>query len=175
MRGFSLVELLVVLVLIGMVASLAIQGGSQMILMQEKLERAHVRTLNNARANYWFRINVSSAIPVPEASPVLSYETLEFFTAAPLFGQLGDVVPVKWQLLAVGSSLQLVYEQLPHEPIIVREWPGGSGSFDMPPMQDGQWLPNRITLSVDSPLGSEKLVVAITGHKTPLGDFRVLN
>ncbi len=177
--GFSLIEVLVVLIIVAMVSTLAIEGGGNMMIMKQRLLSAQAKNIRQSLVNDWFRDSVLAMYPLPEHKPEFTRLHLRYTTTQPIFGEAGQPTQVVWRLAAEGVYVVLYYQQQGQEEVVMRRWYNAEGFFEVQLKAEDDWLPEVITLNMSSGSGDyttfEQILAAYSGPLKPLPDFRVLD
>lgn len=173
-RGVSLVEVLVVLIILGLVSTLALSGGSNALLMKQKLQNAADKSFNDSLVNYWLRTTIESAYPLPEYPMAFDHAKLQFVTQKPLLGR-EKISLVTWSLAVQGKYVVLSYSEAGQD-IMVRRWLDAEASFEFNFSDDKDIFPELIALEVNyfAPFGrrDEKVLVRYHGPTTYPVDYR---
>lgn len=182
-RGFTLLEMLVVLVITGMVTSLLMGGLLQVMRLQAHFESEAFNTQLGAMHRDWFRQTVNGLIPDhPHGLHLFRGEArqLQGLTLSPLDLPEGTMAPFAWSLAFDRSrdETSLRYG-LSDAPATIISWTGNSGSFEYidtegnshdtwPPFL-GQWpqLPSAIRLKTGERGEAEMLIAVPKGPLAP--------
>lgn len=178
-KGFTLLEMLVVVILTGMVSALLFQGLQQVFRLDTHMGRELFNTQERAMYTQWFRQSVNGMIPDSEGGKNRfrgSEREFAGLTIAPVNAATEALLAFSWRLRfdpGTGRT-QLAYG--PAEgALVVMDWQGNSGRFVYVDRNDkhhaawppspGKWpqLPRAIYLETLDPL-EKRLVVA-----APLG------
>lgn len=106
MRGFSLLETIVTLVVVAMIVGLLMQALTQSLNLRSRLLRHQSTSLVAGLQEQWFRESVSAAVAdLPDAlgAPAGSSRSLELLTVRPL-GDSGALDRIRWSLHAAGNG-----------------------------------------------------------------------
>lgn len=161
-RGFTLLEILVVLLITGLVTTLLMQGLDQVFRLQRHFGVELFNSQQGAMQANWFRETVNGLVPdYPNGDHLFKGDAEQFtgITSAPLDGLAGRQIPfaVRLQFDPRRDETGLRYG-LDEESPAVLSWPGQSGKFvyidstgerhDRWPPFLGQWpqLPRAISL-----------------------------
>ncbi|HAQ26198.1 MAG TPA: hypothetical protein DCQ80_09570 [Pseudomonas sp.] len=186
-RGFTLLEMIVVLLIVSLVSALLMQGFLYMASVYGVVERRQKVQQGNQLAGGWLSDSVRGLVNgIDGASWIVRSEapfagTEEGFDGIGLvaLSTAGGVVrplKVEWHLESEASgALALVYseqriERDDADRFVVRRWSRGRGRFSY--LSEGQWhdrfpvgdkkdsvLPQAIRLDVDSPRAPLQLVI----------------
>src|SRR5574340_357904 len=171
--GFTLLEMLVVLILVGMITMLLLQGLQQVSRLQSRFGVEIFNTQQGAMHTAWFRQTVNGLMPdYPDGNHKFRGEQRRFdgLTLSPLNAPEGNLLPFTWSLRfdpQRGETL-LQYGVENGAPAI-KAWRGNSGRFayldakgalhDSWPPFLGKWpqLPSAIRLEIE---GEERVIMA---------------
>lgn len=109
-RGFTVVEMLVVLIIISMALTLGFQSLGQWQIAEATLDRMSATTRARALVSVWWSDSVRGLTAVDERPFRGDARSLDGLTLAPVFGQSGTMTPTRWSLVddpETGLSLQL--------------------------------------------------------------------
>lgn len=175
--GFTLVEMLVVLIIVGMVSGMLFDGAAQLMSMQARLERQLTAVRGDALHADWLRQLVQGIQPdYPGGKQIFKGSVREFsgLTTTPLSAGYGALQPFTVTLTrdAANGRMLLAYGQ-GSETSLLLSWTGGRGGLrylddrgsaheDWPP-PSGLWsqLPRAITLEGERD-GTPWLIAAAT-------------
>ncbi len=183
-RGFTLLEMLVVLILTGMITGILMQGLHQVFRLQTHFSRELFNTQQGEMYTEWFRQSVNGLMPdYADGKHKFKGSQREFsgMTLSPLNMAAETLVPFVWRLRFAPKTgqTQLQYGSADDAPAVLA-WRGNSGQFvyfdangephdDWPPLL-GKWpqLPKAIYLenrNTDEP----RIIVAVPkGLENPL-------
>jgi general secretion pathway protein J len=160
--GFTLVEMLVVLLMVGMVSGLLFDGAAQLMAMQARLERQLTRLRGEALRADWLRQVVQGLQPdYADGKQIFKGSPRGFsgLTTNPLSASYGALQPFAVTLTheAADDSMRLSYGS-GSKATVLMSWPGGRGrlsymddlgkTHEAWPPRLGLWpqLPRAITL-----------------------------
>ena len=129
MRGFSLLEAIVTLVVVSLIVTVLMQALAQSLDMRERLVRHQRQARTAALQEQWFRDTVASSLSdLPDALGHLRGDThrLEVLTPVPLLGE--GMARVRWEVIKTDDGLALGYSG-----------PGWSGVVVQGPLQDARF------------------------------------
>ena len=176
-QGISLIEVLVVLIILGLVSTLAMSGGANALLMKQKLQNASVKSVNDSLVNSWLRRTFESAYPIPEHPPTFTHSKIEFVSQNPILSP-GSVKQVTWALSVVDQHVVLTYQE-GSESIAIKRWLDAEASFKFVYKNERHVIPSLVILEVDylTPFGRQNDAVLIShlGLKRFPQDFRQMS
>ena len=109
-RGFSLLEVIVTLVVVSLIVTVLMQALAQSLDMRERLVRHQRQARTAALQEQWFRDTVASSLSdLPDALGHLRGDTqrLEVLTPVPLLGE--GMARVRWEVIDTGDGPALGY------------------------------------------------------------------
>lgn len=131
-RGFTLLEMLVVLVLLGLISTLLLQGFVYIINLRLRV-LTHLDDLQRGTLQeYWFRSTTAAILAdYQEGKYIFKGNQREFsgLTAAPLDASVGSLSPFAWQLQYKNSITTLSYRKNDDEYWEIAHWAGDKGAF----------------------------------------------
>lgn len=183
-RGFTLLEMLVVLILTGMITAILMQGLHQVFWLQTHFDRELYDTQQGEMYTDWFRQSVNGLMPDYNDGKHKFKGTereLSGMTLSPLNTATEALVPFVWRLRfePKAGQTQLVYGSEENAPVVL-SWRGNSGRFayfdanskshDLWPPALGKWpqLPNAIYLEYLNADESRVIVAVPKGLENPL-------
>jgi general secretion pathway protein J len=185
-KGFTLIEILVVLVITGFIVTLLLQSLQQVFFLQKHFGHEIFYTQRGAMYADWFRQSINSLMPdYKEGKHKFSgdYRRMSGLTLAPLAQEAGALAPFVWRLEFDLSSGQtgLYYgnEVEKDSALPLLAWLGNDGRFiytdakneahDSWPPFLGAWpqLPSSITLESGSGERLRLIVAAPRSADTP--------
>lgn len=183
-RGFTLLEMLVVLVLTGFITTILFEGLSQTFRLQQHFGVEMFNTQQGAMRSDWFRQSINGLMPDHEDGRNKfkgDERRMSGLTTAPLTPESVGLAPLTWQLRFDPESgeTRLHYGAENDAPAILA-WPGNSGRFvyldnkgeahDTWPPFLGNWpqLPNAIYLEAKRSDEPYTLVAVPKGLDNPL-------
>lgn len=183
-KGFTLLEMLVVLILTGMITGILAQGLHQTFLLQTHFGRELFNTQQGEMYTTWFRQSVNGLMPdYEDGKHKFKGSAQEFsgMTLAPLNAATETLSSFVWRLEFDPQSgqTQLKYGAGGEAPVVLN-WPGNSGRFvyfdgnDEPhetwPPFLGKWpqLPKVIYLESQNSTEPRIFVASPKGLESPL-------
>lgn len=183
-RGFTLVEILVVMIITGFIVTILLQSLQQVFRLQTHFGNEIFHTQNGAMYADWFRQSINGLMPdYPDGKHRFQGERRQMsgLTLSPLGLENNAITPFTWRLEfepRTGQSGLYYGNGKPGEPILT--WEGNSGNFSYldekneaheswPPFL-GKWpqLPTAIYLESGA-AEQRRLIVAVPrGPDTPL-------
>ena len=185
-RGFTLVEVLVVLMLTGMIAVLLLQMMTILFRGYDQIGRIQGEVSLNSMRNGWFRdsINALAASLDEEFSFAGTPAQMTGFTMAPLVSRQGKLTMMAWEIRYKAKGTELWYAETGLEPALIGQWPDSelrfayrgqnSGWMDTWPPADlpAGVLPYRIKLNIADDGGDRDVFAAIKVRRTGRYDYR---
>ena len=171
-RGLTLVEMLVVIVLVSMVATLLVQGLGNAMALYQRINADQYQRYHESMVLGWFRGVVSAAVPnqVGEERFIGEKEKLRLASYQPLLSEQAVNGSIEWSISAsqpyalnyqeAGEILHLplhtsqrpYFEYLDEEDRWHASWPVQKDTFN---------LPKAVRLS----LGEREVTVALRSHR----------
>jgi len=184
-KGFTVIEMLVVLILVGLLTTLLMQGFSYVLGLRirflDQLDRQRVGALQM----HWFRQVCMTLSPdQPDGEWVFSGEDrlLRGLTLSPLQGGYGAPSPVTLKIENREGQLILQYTSGKGEPLEIGRWQSHEGGFHYLD-DEGDWhrqwppsletresphqLPRGILLAVEDVRGPKVWCVSLSGQRDP--------
>jgi general secretion pathway protein J len=173
-RAFTLVEMLVVMVLIGLLVTLLMQGFGYAMGIYQRVVQRQYSAYSETMMYQWMESTLGAQIAARPKDRGLEGDQNQVSTYSfrPLVASPGLKTLVNWQLESTGG-------QLGQTSFVVRSWPSAAGEFEYL-ADDGSWhsqwpvekttapaLPEAVRLVIR--LGSDQLnyVVAVETRKRP--------
>lgn len=189
-RGFTLLEMLVVLILTGMITGILMQGLHQVFRLQTHFGWELFNTQQGEMYTEWFRQSVNGLMPdYDDGKNKFKGSQREFsgITLAPLNTAADALMPFVWKLRFDPKSGQtlLQYGSSDDAPVVLA-WRGNSGRFvyfdanneahDVWPPLLGKWpqLPKAVYLENQSPDEPRVIVAVPKALENPLPRLRDL-
>jgi general secretion pathway protein J len=147
-RGLTLLEMLAVLVLVGLISTLLLQGLSFVLQLRGRLLNEIALLRDGALQEYWFRSTTAGAIPDDVLTPEHTFHGdahgFSGLTLASLDDDPGVPVPFAWRLDEHRGDFSLSYQGRDDKPQEILRWRGQRGEFrylDAAGQWQDQWPP----------------------------------
>ncbi len=183
-RGFTLLEMLVVLILTGMITTILMQGLHQVFQLQTRFGRELFNTQQGEMYTEWFRQSVNGLMPDNADGRNKfkgSQRAFGGLTLSPLDTATEALLPFTWRLRFEPKTGQTQLQYGPDDDApAVLAWPGNSGRFvyfdanneahDAWPPFLGKWpqLPKAIYLETQNSDAPRIIVAVPKGLEDPL-------
>lgn len=155
MKGFTLLEMMVVLVLVSLITVLLMQGFSFVVGLQERIRNQLVLIQELELREQWFRIVVRShhrGRAVDQAPFIGEPNEMSGLVLQALVGGTGMPTKVTWRLERQGLESVLSYQEAELEPVRIMAWSDEAPEFRFldasgtlneywPPRTEGNSLP----------------------------------
>ena len=178
-RAFTLIEMLVVMVIIGLLVTVIMQGFGYSLGMYQRVVKLQNDVYTDVLAYNWLRSTLGASVAARPKNKGLEGNAVEVVTETyqPLVAVQGLKTRVVWTLVQDPESLRLEYRE-GSAIFTVYSWPQASGRWEY--MDDkkswhSKWplaetelpsLPNAIRLQVFKQQEEFNYVVIINGRKT---------
>lgn len=152
--GFTLLEVLVVLVIMGLLSTLLLEGFSFVLTLRVRLLSQLQDVQQSALQEYGFRNSTAALVPDYYNGKNLfqgSEHELSGLTMAPLEASIGELLPFAWQIQHQQGMTTLRYRKSDGEYWEIAHWPGEEGKFlyqDEEGQWHSQWPPHSFSTSV---------------------------
>lgn len=166
-KAFTLVEMLVVMVIVGLLITVIMQGFGYSMGMYQRVIRTQKNAYSEVLAYNWLRSTLGSQVAARPKDRGLegSADSLSTYTFEPLLDQPGLKTRVNWRLLQSGTEVSLEYRE-GNTTFVVYRWPDSRGQFEYLDAK-GQWINHWPAEKSDSPPLPESVRVLIaTGKET---------
>lgn len=191
--GFTLLEVLVVLVIIGLLSTLLLEGFSFVLDLRFRLLTQLQDVQQSALQEYGFRSSTAALVPDYHNGKHLfqgNAHELSGLTLAPLEASIGEVLPFAWQIQHQEGMTTLRYRKSDGDYWEVAHWPGEEGRFlyqDEAGKWYPQWPPQSFTATSPPQLPSLILlqgqrrqtpmtwIVSLTDNNITVSDMRLQN
>lgn len=186
-RGFTLVEVLVVLALTGMIAVLLLQMMTVLLRGHDQVGRIQSQLLTDTMRFHWFRDSIGhmAASLDEEFGFVGSHSSFSGYTMAPLLAQQGKLTKVSWEIRSMSDGPGLWYQEAGAAPMLIGRWPYADDlSFEYRGQRSAwlsNWpagdlpagvLPYRIKLSIRSESETRDVYAAVDVRRVARFDYR---
>jgi general secretion pathway protein J len=197
-RGFTLLEMMVVLVIISLITVLLMQGFSFIAGLQERIRQQLSFTQEIELREQWFRLVVRSYHRGRKADQA-SFEgrpnEMSGIVLQPLNGDVGVPTQVTWRIEQQGSDSFLYYQEAQNAPVkmmswakeipefryidtngnLIKDWPSSNNdnipSFQLNRKTDTTALPRGVALLDTSGEGKLFWYVSISSNTPAVVDF----
>jgi len=182
-QGFTLVEVLVVLVLVSMLSVLLIDGISQVLQIQVRLSERGASMQQQSLEQSWFRRVLHGTIADKEYPFEIKRDRLSGLTLEPLLGQPGVPTPFALSLRVSDGAIALQYSESAYDPVDLAVWDAGGAteSFAFSVVQndgnlgdrwpsrasDDEQLPRGVGLRIPHSEGEQWWQVVLPGRREP--------
>lgn len=139
-KAFTLVEMLVVMVIVGLLITVVMQGFGYSMGMYQRVVRIQKSAYSEVLAYNWLRSTLGSQVAVRPKDRGLegSVDALSTYTYEPLVDQPGLKTRIDWRLIHNGESVSLEYREGSNVFAVYR-WPESTGQFEY--LNDkGEWI-----------------------------------
>jgi general secretion pathway protein J len=168
--GFTLLEMLVVLVLVGLISTLLLQGFSYVLHLRTRFLIHLENAQQGALKEYWFRGTVAAILADYKNGEHIfqgNERQLTGLTIAPLDNVAGVPSTLTWQLQSADGMTILNYQNSRGESWEVARWQGNEGHFSYRAV-DGKWYDQwPPKLGMEPPQLPRLIVLEGIRHQTP--------
>ncbi|MDE0029704.1 MAG: prepilin-type N-terminal cleavage/methylation domain-containing protein [Deltaproteobacteria bacterium] len=154
--GFTMVEMLVVLVLVSLLGTLVIQGTGFFLGQYGAVKRIHRESSLAALRQHWFLSTVAAMVPSRLATRRFTGDDRSFegVTLQPLAARAGQPVRIRWSIdsgrvLYTEGGAQPWTVQSRHDRTLGFQYAGSSGEWHErwpPPHRSGEHIPRMVRL-----------------------------
>ncbi|GGY82532.1 hypothetical protein GCM10011613_29180 [Cellvibrio zantedeschiae] len=164
-RAFTLVEMLVVMVIVGLLITVIMQGFGFSMGMYQRVVRVQKNAYSEVLAYNWLRSTLGSQVAMRPKDRGLEggVSSLSTFTYEPLVEQSGLKTRVEWQLVQSGDAVSLEYRE-GNNTFAVYRWPESTGQFEYQD-EKGQWINRWPAEKSDLPPLPESVRILINSGK----------
>jgi len=192
-RGFTLLEMLVVLVIITLVITLLFQSLAYMVALRSRFLGQLEAVQTGALQEYWFRTSTAGLLADHEdieKPRLFKGQAMRFagLTLAGLDAMPGVPVPFAWELAEEGQNSVLRYLPASGQAWEVARWSGKAEGFAYLG-DEGKWhsqwpptsgleppqLPVAVSLSAQRRQGAFTWVIKLVDLREPRPDFRLMD
>lgn len=172
-RGFTLLEMLVVLVLVGLLSTLLLQGFFYILHLRAGLLVQLSDLQYGALQEHWFRSTIAATVAdYSDGKNIFRGNEHEFsgLTMAPLEASIGMLAPYAWELQSQEGRTTLRYRKGEGDYWEVATWLGERGSFrymDTNGKWYNQWPPQFFSSNIPAQLPT---IILLQGQRrqTPI-------
>lgn len=139
-HGFTLIEMLVVMIIVAMVVTLVVQGFGYSLGLYQRVVKTQSNAYQHAFAYRWFTTTIQSQVAMRPKDRGLEGNQYQFstYTYSPLVGVSGLKTRIVWELETKGDNLVLGYREGTQH-FTVNTWVGAKGQFQYMDMEKN-WL-----------------------------------
>lgn len=139
-RAFTLIEMLVVLVIVGLMATLIVQGFGYSMGLYQRAIKTQRSTYSEVLAYNWLRSSLSAQIAARPKDRGLEGNAVDLstYTYQPLLAQQGIKTRIRWQLVNDDGDVALDYRE-GNQSFRVFTWSGSTAQFEYLDDKD-QWV-----------------------------------
>lgn len=181
-NGFTLLEVLVVLVLVSLIVSLLFQGISHVAALRARILTQLDSQRNGLLQENWLRGVCSAVIIDPnlaEKSFFGNHHEVRGLSLGPLLGSVGVPTPFVLTVESIRGGVVLRYQENDREKLALGEWRASAGELSFldkegkwlpqwPPLAGaGAQLPQAIMLEVMDVKGRQSWVIDVPGDPLP--------
>ena len=141
LRGLTLMEMLVVLVLTSLIATLLLQGTTFLYGSHERVNY-HLKLMQkDILPDSWFRASVAKLVASLDEDAGLSGNANGFkgYSYASVSEQEGKIVRIEWQLNETGQGVELWLAQSGHQNLLTQQWADAQSARFSYMNHDGQY------------------------------------
>ncbi|WP_395338811.1 type II secretion system protein J [Ningiella sp. W23] len=124
-HGFTLLEMMVVLVIVSLITVLMMQGFSFVVGLQDRIRNQLVKTQDTELREQWFRL-VTRSFQRGRQSDNANFSADAFemsgLVLQPLNRGTGLPTKVRWRIEQEGDYSILYYDEAEDEPVVIFEW-----------------------------------------------------
>ena len=147
-RGFTLLELLVVFVISGLIATLVLQGVTFLLGSYSRVATHQTRSVQELMLYSWYRNSIRNLVAGHDPDFFFSGSTTEMhgFTLQPVFGHSGMLTEIVWRIESDGDWLVLRYTENKNQPVEIHRWQADAAVFKYKGEQSGwidAWPPDK--------------------------------
>lgn len=114
-RGFTVVEMLVVLMITGMALALGFQSLAQWQRAEETLQKVLADNRSSSLTAHWWQDSVRAATPTEEIAFRGEANYIRLMSLAPVFASQGGATPMEWKIVNEGSQAFLELKEFDRE------------------------------------------------------------
>lgn len=138
-KAFTLVEMLVVMVIVGLLITVIMQGFGYSMGLYQRVVKSQKSAYNEVLAYGWLRSTLSAQVAARPKDRGLEggISELSTYSYQPLVDQTGLKTRIQWQLEQDGDTVSLAYRE-GDVSFPVYRWPDSRGQFEYLD-EKGQW------------------------------------
>jgi general secretion pathway protein J len=150
-KAFTLVEMLVVMVIVGLLITVIMQGFGYSMGLYQRVVKSQKSAYNEVLAYNWLRSTLSAQVAARPKDRGLegAINKVSTYTYQPLVDQAGLKTRIQWQLAQEGDAVGLTYRE-GDALFAVYRWPDSSGQFEYLD-EKGQWHKQWPAEKADTP------------------------
>ena len=187
-RGFTLIEVMVVLTLTGMIAALLLQMMTIMLRGYDQAGRIQSRLAIESMRYTWFRDSVGGLAASLDEEFGFQGSSAEFsgYTLTALQNSTGKLTGFRWSIRPSSRGQSLYYEEDNKAPLLMGSWSGTQLTFSYRGQSSGwlsEWpaadlpagvLPYRVKLTLNDGQTNREVFAAVTNRRIGRYDYRDL-
>ena len=164
-RAFTLIEMLVVLVIVGLMATLIVQGFGYSMGLYQRVIKTQRSAYSEVLAYNWLRSSLSTQIPARPKDRGLEGNSADLttYTYQPLLAVQGIKTLIRWQLVDDGNDIVLHYSE-GNQGFDVYRWSDSTAQFEYLTLE-GNWIGRWPPEKTDIPALPRALRLQITSGK----------
>lgn len=164
-RAFTLIEMLVVLVIVGLMVTLIVQGFGYSMGLYQRVIKTQRSAYNEVLAYNWLRTSLSTQVAARPKDRGLEGNAadLSTYTYQPLLAQQGVKTRIRWQLVNDGGDVVLNYAE-GNQGFNVYRWTESSAQFEYLDDKD-KWIDHWPPEKAELPALPRALRVQVTSGK----------
>lgn len=150
-KAFTLVEMLVVMVIVGLLITVIMQGFGYSMGLYQRVVKSQKSAYSEVFAYGWLRSTLAVQVAARPKDLGLEGRTNELstYTYEPLLDQAGLKTRIQWQVIQDGETVSLSYQE-GHRQFEAYRWPESSGQFEYLD-EKGEWHKQWPAEKSDSP------------------------
>jgi general secretion pathway protein J len=164
-RAFTLIEMLVVLVIVGLMATLIVQGFGYSLGLYQRVIKSQRSAYSEVLAYSWLRSSLSTQIPARPKDRGLEGNGVDLttYTYQPLLAVQGVKTLIRWQLIKDEGDTVLNYHE-GNQSFDVYRWPDSAAQFEYITLE-GNWIDHWPPEKTGVPALPRALRVQVTSGK----------
>jgi general secretion pathway protein J len=164
-RAFTLIEMLVVLVIVGLMTTLIVQGFGYSMGVYQRVIKTQRSAYNEVLAYNWLRSSLSTQVAARPKDRGLEGNAgdLSTYTYQPLLAQQGVKALIRWQLVNDDADVVLRYSE-GKQSFDAYRWAESSAQFEYLNEKD-QWINRWPPEKTENPALPRALRVQVTSGK----------